>query len=44
MKDMIGIAGFCFIKAKDITKGLSGDRKFYLETENGEYFLARIIE
>lgn len=44
MKDITGIPGFCFTKAKAVTKGLSGDRKFYLETENGERFLARITE
>lgn len=44
MKDITGIPGFCFTKTKVVTKGLSGDRKFYLETENGERFLARITE
>lgn len=44
MKDITGIPGFCFTKAKVVAKGLSGDRKFYLETENGERFLARITE
>lgn len=44
MKNITGIPGFCFTKTKVVTKGLSGDRKFYLETENGERFLARITE
>ena len=38
METIIEIPGFRFIKAKDITKGLSGDRKYYLETEKGERF------
>ncbi|MCI9077470.1 MAG: phosphotransferase [Lachnospiraceae bacterium] len=41
---MAGIPGFCFIKAENITKGLSGDKKYYLETEKGDCFLARITE
>lgn len=41
---MTGIPGFCFTKVKDLTKGLSGDRKYYLETDKGERFLARITE
>ena len=44
MKNMAGIPGYSFIKMRLITKGLSGDKKFYLETEDGQRFLARISE
>ena len=44
MKNMAGIPGYSFIKMHLITKGLSGDKKFYLETEDGQRFLARISE
>lgn len=44
MKNMTGIPGYSFIKMRLITKGLSGDKKFYLETEDGQRFLARISE
>ena len=44
MKDMTGIPGYRFIKTCFITKGLSGDKKFYLETEEGVCLLARITE
>ncbi len=42
MKDMVGIPGYRFVKTCPITKGLSGDEKFYLETDDGQRFLARI--
>lgn len=42
MNSMTRIPGYCFIKTKPIEKGLSGDKKFYLETEKGERYLARI--
>lgn len=42
MKDMAEIPGYHFVKMHPITKGLSGDEKFYLETEDGQRFLARI--
>ena len=44
MKNMTGIPGYSFVKMSLITKGLSGDKKFYLETEDGQRFLARISE
>lgn len=44
MKDMTGIPGYRFTKTNLITKGLSGDEKFYLETKEGDRFLARITE
>ena len=44
MKDMAGIPGYSFTKMRLITKGLSGDKKFYLETEDRQRFLARISE
>ncbi len=44
MKVMTEIPGYRFVKANLITKGLSDDKKFYLETEEGERFLARISE
>ena len=44
MKNMPNIPGYCFTKCIPITKGLSGDRKYYLETEDGKRFLARIAK
>lgn len=44
MEDMAGIPGYRFTKISLITKGLSDDKKFYLETEDGQRFLARISE
>lgn len=44
METMVSIPGHRFVKVKPITKGLSGDRKFYLETEEGNRFLARISD
>lgn len=42
MNDMAKIPGYRFVKMRHITKGLSGDRKFCVETEEGKRFLARI--
>lgn len=44
MKNMVSIPGYRFTKISLITKGLSGDKKFYLETEDGQRFLVRISE
>lgn len=42
MEDIVSIQGYRFIKTKLIKKGISGDRKYYLETADGKRFLARI--
>lgn len=41
---MPNIPGYNFKKIKPITDGLSGDRKYYLETEDGQRLLARIAK
>lgn len=41
---MVEIPGYHFVKTSFITKGLSGDKKYYLETDDGQRFLARISE
>ena len=38
------IAGFRFTKVKPIQKGMSGDRKFYLEDGKGKRYLLRLSE
>lgn len=44
MKNMPNIPGYCFTKSIPVTKGLSGDRKYYLETEDGKRFMVRIAK
>lgn len=44
MKNMPNIPGYCFTKSILVTKGLSGDRKYYLETGDGKRFLVRIAK
>lgn len=41
---MAEIPGYSFTKIRHISKGLSSDKKFYLETEDEQRFLARISE
>ncbi|MGF7145712.1 serine/threonine-protein kinase [Anaerotaenia torta] len=42
MIDIPGYAGF--IKIKEITKGMSGDKKYYIETADGKRLLLRIAD
>lgn len=45
MNDVVPqIAGFRFTKIKQIKKGMSGDRKFYLQDDNGESYLLRLSD
>ena len=41
---MTNIPGYQFTKITPIMKVLSGDRKYYLETEDGQHLLARITK
>ena len=44
MENIVKIPGYRFMNVYPITKGMSGDRKFYLETEDGRRFFARVTE
>lgn len=44
VEHITSIQGYRFIRTELITKGISGDRKYYLETTDGKRLLARISD